>query len=245
MNRDPAVLFYSGDFLNGVIDMTMEERGIYITLLCLQHQKGHIQEKTIRFLAPNITDVVLSHFKIDENGLYYNQRMEDEMIKRHNFTESRRQNGCKGGRPKQENNKPSEITRQNLVVNHMDNHMGNENININNNINNSIYYSNNKELNNIFIEYLNIRKKLKAVNSERAIKMLIKKLEPYDDDTKYKMIEQSIIGSWKDIYKLKDYNIQSKSSKEIKPEWFDKKYEIVEDEEKQQELENIIKNYKR
>ena len=75
--------------------------------------------------------------------------------------------------------------------------------------------------------------------------MLIKKLEPYDDDTKYKMIEQSIIGSWKDIYKLKDYNIQSKPSKEIKPEWFDKKYEIVEDEEKQQELENVIKNYKR
>ena len=45
MAKDPAFVFYTGDFLNGVIDMTMEERGQYITLLCFQHQKGHISQK--------------------------------------------------------------------------------------------------------------------------------------------------------------------------------------------------------
>ena len=47
--KDPAFVFYTGDFLTGVIDMTMEERGQYITLLCLQHQKGHFSKKTLDF----------------------------------------------------------------------------------------------------------------------------------------------------------------------------------------------------
>jgi len=48
MAKDPAFLFYSSDFLSGITDLTMEERGQYITLLCLQHQKGSLSEKTIR-----------------------------------------------------------------------------------------------------------------------------------------------------------------------------------------------------
>ena len=65
-------------------------------------------------------------------------------------------------------------------------------------------YFQNKELNKIFLEFLEVRKKKKAVNSERAIKMLINKLNKYDDDIKYKMIEQSIINSWKDVYELRE-----------------------------------------
>ena len=42
MERDPAFLFYSSDFLSGIADLNMEERGQYITLLCVQHQKGRL-----------------------------------------------------------------------------------------------------------------------------------------------------------------------------------------------------------
>ena len=45
--KDPAVLFYTADFLIGVSDLTDEECGKYIKLLCLQHQKGHLSEKQI------------------------------------------------------------------------------------------------------------------------------------------------------------------------------------------------------
>lgn len=62
------------------------------------------------------------------------------------------------------------------------------------------------ELDTIFKEFLQVRKKLKAVNSDRAIKTLINKLSKYDDETKYKMIEQSIVNSWKDVYELKNNN---------------------------------------
>ena len=96
------------------------------------------------------------------------------------------------------------------------------------------YYSNDK-LNDIFEEFLQIRKKLRAVNSERAINMLINKLSNYDDETKYKMIEQSIVNSWKDVYELKQQR------KENIPNWFDKEIETETiSEEEQKELDEIL-----
>jgi predicted phage replisome organizer len=96
-------------------------------------------------------------------------------------------------------------------------------------------YFENEELNNIFLEFLQIRKKLKAVNSERAIKMLINKLSKYDDDKiKYKMIEKSILNSWKDVYELKKEDLEP-------TKWFNEDNKIKEStEEEKEELENLI-----
>ena len=83
MSKDPAFLFYSSDFLTGVSDLTMEERGQFITLLCLQHQKGSLSEKLMRLQCGGIPNAdVLAKFRIDENGLYYNKRIEEEREKR-------------------------------------------------------------------------------------------------------------------------------------------------------------------
>lgn len=99
----------------------------------------------------------------------------------------------------------------------------NTNNNYNNNNNNKkreniekLYFENNK-VNDIFLEFLDLRKKIKAVNSDRAINTLINKLNKYDDDTKFMMIEQSIVNSWKDVYELK--NKQSKKEDD-NVEWF-------------------------
>ena len=62
------------------------------------------------------------------------------------------------------------------------------------------------KVNTLFNEFLELRKKIKAVNSERAIKTLVNKLNNYDEDTQYKMIENSIVNSWKDVYELKEKN---------------------------------------
>ena len=42
MSKDPAVLFYTKDWLEGTVDMFPEEKGVYIDLLCYQHQKGFL-----------------------------------------------------------------------------------------------------------------------------------------------------------------------------------------------------------
>lgn len=98
--KDPAFLFYPSDFLTGCTNLTMQERGEYITLLCIQHQTGHFNEKTIRLSVGNVSVDVLSKFQQDENGLYYNVRLEIEIEKRSQFVDSRRNNGSLGGRPK-------------------------------------------------------------------------------------------------------------------------------------------------
>lgn len=105
--KDPAYLFYSSDFLTGCASLTMEERGQYITLLCLEHQLGRLSEKTIRLSVGSVSVDVLAKFKQDENGLMYNERLEIEIEKRSNFVDTRRNNGLKGGRPKAENKKPN------------------------------------------------------------------------------------------------------------------------------------------
>ena len=97
MGKDPAFLFYSADFLVGVTELTMEERGQYITLLCLQHQKGHLSARTVRGVAP--TEAVLDKFLRDAKGRYYNERLDEEKRKRENFIKSKVENGKKGGRP--------------------------------------------------------------------------------------------------------------------------------------------------
>ena len=90
--KDPAFLFYSNDFLSGTMLMTNEQIGQYIKLLCLQHQKGRLKEKDMLNICKTHDEDIFSKFKKDENGNYYNQRLEDEILRRKKYSESRRKN---------------------------------------------------------------------------------------------------------------------------------------------------------
>lgn len=133
-NKDPAFLFYPADFIVGCADLTMEERGQYITLMCLQHQKGRLNKRTIDLSIPNISSYVLDKFDIDDNGLYYNKRLEAEINKRAEYSRSRYENGCKGGRPKKTIEKPYGFENETIcqtIEKPTQNHSENENINEN------------------------------------------------------------------------------------------------------------------
>jgi hypothetical protein len=131
MAKDPAFLFYSQDFIVGVQTMTYEDRGKYITILSQMHQQGRMDEETIRFIVGSISDKLRLKFKQDEKGLWFNERLELETEKRNNFTDSRRNNGKNGGRPKKEeaSAKPKPNHKQNHMVNHMENENVNEDVN--------------------------------------------------------------------------------------------------------------------
>jgi len=96
MAKDPAFLFYSSDFLTGVSDLTFEERGQYITLLCIHHQKGRLTQKMIDIAAPNATADVMAKFKQDDQGLFFNERLEAEKEKRAEHAEKQRQRALNG-----------------------------------------------------------------------------------------------------------------------------------------------------
>jgi uncharacterized protein YdaU (DUF1376 family) len=98
--KDPAVLFYTQDFLTGTAFFTDEQRGQYIRLLCEQHQLGHIPENHMLTICLTLANPVVKKFVQDADGNYYNVRMEEEVAKRRNFIQSRIDNGLKGGRHK-------------------------------------------------------------------------------------------------------------------------------------------------
>lgn len=132
-NKDPAVLFYTSDFLVGVQGLTMEERGQYITLLCLNHQQGRLKPKDIKLAVGQPSDDVMEKFICDENGLFYNKRMEEESNKRKNYSESRRRNI--NTRYQKAGNGSHEATYVPTYEATYELHMENENINENININ--------------------------------------------------------------------------------------------------------------
>jgi predicted transcriptional regulator len=117
----------------------------------------------------------------------------------------------------------------------------NNNINNNKKNNKNIYYDN-VELNDLFLDFLEVRKKLKAVNSERAINSLLKTLSNYDDDTKYKMIENSVTNSWKGIFPLKEQKTSYKPQRVEKvPSWINTNIDESEaTEEEQKALEDYL-----
>lgn len=82
MGKDPAMLFYTSDFLTGVALMSMKERGQYITLLCLQQQRGHMTLDDMHKLVGDMSDELMSKFVEDEDGKFYNRRAEKEIEKR-------------------------------------------------------------------------------------------------------------------------------------------------------------------
>lgn len=139
MCKDPAFLLYSSDFLIGCSNLTMTERGQYITMLCLQHQKGHLSKKTIELSVGEVSEDVMVHFQTDNEGLYFNEKLDGVIAVRSEYAKSRSENGKKGGRPKKESTekpyenhmesteKPYDKAQSKAYENHSENEIINEN----------------------------------------------------------------------------------------------------------------------
>ena len=121
MSKDPAFLFYPNDYIGGTMGMTFEEKGAYIELLMLQFNRGHMTSQVIGQVIGQLWVKLQDKFKIDEKGLYYNERLDLEIEKRKTFVQSRFNNLLgKNQYTKKEAHK----------TNHMTSHMENENENV-------------------------------------------------------------------------------------------------------------------
>ena len=220
-SKDPAFLFYPSDFILGTYTMTDEQVGKYIRLLCLQFSKGKLTERDMLSINRNDDIYVKEKFKC-EDGLYYNERLLNETNERERIAQINRENGSKGGNPnlvkgkpnpyyKQEDNRKdnqTDILRDNRKIN-----ITLEDININEDVVKKENAVNNyfevKELNDIFLDFIKMRKtKIKnGAMTDRAIKIMVNKLSKYDVSIAIKMIENSLLNNWKDIYDLKDEQV--------------------------------------
>jgi uncharacterized protein YdaU (DUF1376 family) len=93
--RDPAFLFYPGDWLCDTLGMSKEEKGAYLDLWILQYNqeafKLHQAKKVIGSNFDELWKVLKEKF-IQDNDSFYNERLKYEIEKRKAFTESRRKN---------------------------------------------------------------------------------------------------------------------------------------------------------
>lgn len=146
MSKDPAMLWYWNDWYSGTTLLTRHQKGCYMDLLHAQFNNGHLHETEIKQLLGEQDfaehwPFIRRKFSQDQDGFWFNQRLEDEQIKRQKFTESRRRNL----KPKEDMSNTSETyvehmkphTKPHMVDHmdtHMDSHMENENENRNTDI---------------------------------------------------------------------------------------------------------------
>lgn len=92
MAKDPAFLFYPNDYIGGTMGLTFEEKGAYMELLMMQFNRGHMTSRMIGQTIGKLWDNIKDKFQVDDKGLFYNPRLEEEQIKRKRFTDSRSNN---------------------------------------------------------------------------------------------------------------------------------------------------------
>jgi len=115
MAKDPAFLFYPGDFMTGTQFFSDEQVGKYLRLLLAQHQLGHLKESHMIMICKSYDNDIFSKFVKDSDGNYFNQRLEEEIVKRKNYSQSRGKNR----------------SSKNLISKSYDNHMEDRNKDIN------------------------------------------------------------------------------------------------------------------
>lgn len=121
MAKDPAMLWYWGDWNSGTSLFSRFLKGCYIDLLHAQFNHGHLSIEEIKTCLGSdfgsSWPTIQKKFKQDGNGLFFNERLDLEKEKRKAFTKSRKDNLSKT--PHMDNH----------MAPHMDSHMDNENVN--------------------------------------------------------------------------------------------------------------------
>ena len=175
MSKDPAVLFYTSDFLTGITLLNMQERGEYITLLCLQHQKGNLSLEEITQITNS--KKVKEKFVLAEDGKYHNPRMHEEKLKRQAFCESRRASRLIGIKQQRKRTNQRTSNVRSTYVQRTENENEDENINVietHKDIQDIEDISNNKQDINIYSEIINYLNKKAGTHFKTTSKETIK-----------------------------------------------------------------------
>jgi len=195
MSKDPAFLFYPNDYIGGTMGMTFEEKGAYMELLMMQFNRGHMTSHMIGQTVGQLWDTLKDKFTQDENGLWYNVRLEEEQKKRKEYTQSRRNN---------KEGKNQYTKKEGHMTSHMENENVNEDIIVNTDSNieeekeifnfkkSLIQYGFNKELVN---DWMIVRKGKRLANTQTAYKTFIREVEKANYD-KNALLEIVVAKSW-------------------------------------------------
>ena len=214
-NNPPAFQFYPQDFLTGVMYLTMEERGMYITLLSIQWSKNKIPKKRLGFILgiewEEVPELVKEKF-VDEGDYLINERLFKISEERRIFVEKQVLNGRKGGRPtKQLKPKKSSSMKMKMKMK-----VENENKDI-------VYPYQNDEFIEIWKQFKIYKEtefnfKFKSTQSEQAA---LSKLPNEMDNVDHAIqsIKNSMANGWKGIFPDKQNNNGTKNNTNTKSKY--------------------------
>lgn len=100
--KAPAFLLYVDDFIAGTAEMSAEEVGAYIRLLCHQWTHGGVPDSQDRsgriagLMGSPSLGYVLAKFSLCEDGMLRNSRLESVRSERDKFVLKQAENGLKG-----------------------------------------------------------------------------------------------------------------------------------------------------
>lgn len=182
--KDPAFLFYPGDWMGGTQWLTFEQKGCYMELLILQFNTGKFTEMQVKQVLSicfsNAWPVLKQKF-VFEDGFYWNERLKVEIEKRKSYSESRRNNGLK---PK---NTPKKTKK------HMLKHMEDENKD--EDISNTSSFS--PAFSSVWKELILMPKWKKKPQS--AIDKSLAQLLKFDEQFAIELIEKAIAGNYQGV----------------------------------------------
>lgn len=214
--KDFSYMFYPGDVLRDTQFFTDAQKGCYLSILCCHIENIRISYDLLMIITRSLNEYektsFLKIFDKDDEGYFLNWAV-NSIEKRSAFIESRSNN--KSGRKK--NHEVFEEKKE-IIQESYDLHM----VYVNENKKEKVIKS---ELENVFDEFLEMRKKIKKPPTQRAIELLknrIKELAKGDEQLAIKIIEQSIINSWQNIFELKeDYKNKSNGQQPQKEQMHD------------------------
>lgn len=128
MAKDPAFLFYPNDWLGGTMGMSFAEKGAYMELLMMQFNRGHMTTDMIGHTVGQLWDKIQHKFRLDESGLWFNERLDLEKEKRKLYVKSRNNNML--GKNQHQKKQSKEQKSDGHMTSHMENENENENISL-------------------------------------------------------------------------------------------------------------------
>lgn len=219
MAKDPAFLFYPGDYISGTMHLDFECKGAYIDLLMLQFQKDHMSIHMIKQVLghrfEHIWNQISEKFKV-KDGKYWNERLRQEKENRSNYCKSRK------------NNRNGAKNKGQHMLKHMSKHMEDEDEDVNKSVNKhsseEIKTTKNmasiKDTENIplpfnganfvaiWAEWLQYRKEARIKNyTPTGIKRLFKWISETsggDELVAIQIINQSLTKGWQGLFELKN-----------------------------------------
>jgi hypothetical protein len=206
MAKDPAFLFYPGDYIAGTMHLDFVCKGAYIDLLMLQFNRGHMTIDMIKHMLGDkyaqVWGQIKDKFLIEtEKGIdyYYNERLRIEKQKRQNYVKSRINNKSGVNQYKKSSKKQN---------GHMTEHM--EDVNENEIISKKeiIYPFETEKFKNAWelwkqYKFKEFKFKYKSSISEQAALSNLNDLSGNNENIAYAIMKRSVENGWKGFFELK------------------------------------------